>query len=299
MWFGGDANPPDESTGRPRAPQTSPAPEVKEPRGLSAPDRQRIQMGLRSAGFNPGPVDGVFGQGTRAAIREWQAARRVPATGYLNADEAEDLIALGESVRVGASERTGEHEALLSTRGSSRQGSEIGAADGAAPEADSESTPSIGVASIEESQEANERPATESLNASSKGVGMAASDRSDEAGEPTWNAQGPGNPGSKTGAARVAASEVGTEGTPLGDAVAIPRGTLPSDGRSSTGELFDLQLPTVPAILAQLEYRNCSSEEGQKCVMLGAELKKDAYVFSVRQPRQPRVRPELRQPIAQ
>lgn len=56
--------------------------------------------GLSSAGFAPGPADGVFGSGTREAIRRWQAGRGGAATGYLNAIEAAELSALdGDELR--------------------------------------------------------------------------------------------------------------------------------------------------------------------------------------------------------
>ena len=62
---------------------------------LARADRRRIQAGLTASGLEPGPADGMFGAGTRSAIRDWQAGRGSPATGYLNAAEAEELIALG------------------------------------------------------------------------------------------------------------------------------------------------------------------------------------------------------------
>ena len=62
---------------------------------LARADRRRIQAGLTASGLEPGPADGMFGAGTRSAIRDWQAGRGLPATGYLNAAEAEELIALG------------------------------------------------------------------------------------------------------------------------------------------------------------------------------------------------------------
>ncbi|MCY4660922.1 MAG: peptidoglycan-binding protein [Acidobacteria bacterium] len=61
---------------------------------LARADRRRIQAGLTASGLEPGPADGLFGAGTRSAIRDWQAGRGLPATGYLNAAEAEELIAL-------------------------------------------------------------------------------------------------------------------------------------------------------------------------------------------------------------
>ena len=63
--------------------------------GLDRSARRRVQRRLASAGFSPGPADGVFGPGTRAAIRRWQASRGALATGYLDGAGAS---ALGASV---------------------------------------------------------------------------------------------------------------------------------------------------------------------------------------------------------
>ena len=59
--------------------------------GLDRAMRRRAQQGLAAAGFSPGPADGVFGPGTRAAIRRWQASRSAAATGYLDAASAQAL----------------------------------------------------------------------------------------------------------------------------------------------------------------------------------------------------------------
>ena len=59
-------------------------PVVEEGLGLDAAARRRVQEGLRAAGFDPGGADGMFGPGTRAAIRGWQSSRGVRATGYLD-----------------------------------------------------------------------------------------------------------------------------------------------------------------------------------------------------------------------
>lgn len=53
---------------------------------LSLADRMAAQAALARAGFNPGPQDGVIGVGTRAALRNWQKARGLPADGYLSAE---------------------------------------------------------------------------------------------------------------------------------------------------------------------------------------------------------------------
>ena len=72
-------------------------PVAEEGLGLDRAARRRIQLGLRSAGFEPGGADGLFGPRTRAAIRGWQSARGNRATGYLNARAAEALREAGAS----------------------------------------------------------------------------------------------------------------------------------------------------------------------------------------------------------
>ncbi len=53
---------------------------------ISLADRMAAQTALTRLGFNPGPVDGVIGSGTRTALRAWQKARNLPADGYLSLD---------------------------------------------------------------------------------------------------------------------------------------------------------------------------------------------------------------------
>ena len=78
-----DPLPPDPPI-EPEVPAPSPA-EVEEALPLDRADRRTIQEGLLAAGFNPGAADGLFGAGTRAALRQWQASRQAVATGYLDA----------------------------------------------------------------------------------------------------------------------------------------------------------------------------------------------------------------------
>ena len=74
---------------------------------LDRSERQRIQTNLAAAGFDPGPADGVFGPRTRAAIRAWQEARGLEATGQL--DEASVKALLATTPR-DETERTAEGE---------------------------------------------------------------------------------------------------------------------------------------------------------------------------------------------
>ena len=62
---------------------------------LTREERIRVQRGLAALGFDGGPADGMFGPRTRLAIRQWQQAKGLEATGYLTRDEAEALTASG------------------------------------------------------------------------------------------------------------------------------------------------------------------------------------------------------------
>ena len=72
-------------------------PVVEEGLGLNQAARQQVQQGLQAEGFAPGGVDGLFGPRTRAAIRNWQSARGVRSTGYLDGPQVEALRSRGGS----------------------------------------------------------------------------------------------------------------------------------------------------------------------------------------------------------
>ena len=71
------------------------AAEVERGLALSREERRLVQMGLSVAGYDPGPADGMIGRNTRRAIRRWQGSRGEWETGYLDADEAKELLGLG------------------------------------------------------------------------------------------------------------------------------------------------------------------------------------------------------------
>lgn len=61
-----------------------------------APDRIfQVQQWLRATGFEPGSLDGVMGPNTRDALRDWQRAEGLPATGYLSRASLERLSRQG------------------------------------------------------------------------------------------------------------------------------------------------------------------------------------------------------------
>ena len=80
----------------------SPEPPVPTPESietaldLNRDERRRIQQGLASLGFGPGPADGLFGQSTRKAIASWQSTLGDAVTGHLDAEAAKALLAAGE-----------------------------------------------------------------------------------------------------------------------------------------------------------------------------------------------------------
>jgi peptidoglycan hydrolase-like protein with peptidoglycan-binding domain len=44
----------------------------------------RAQVELRALGLYSGPIDGIMGEGTRSALRQYQRSRRLTETGALD-----------------------------------------------------------------------------------------------------------------------------------------------------------------------------------------------------------------------
>ena len=57
----------------------------RDDRPLALSERKALQQALKDRGYDPGPVDGIIGAGTKAALRRWQAANGLPADGYASA----------------------------------------------------------------------------------------------------------------------------------------------------------------------------------------------------------------------
>ena len=57
---------------------------------------RRIQKGLATLGFDPGPVDGLLGAKTGAAVGLWQESKGHTRTGRLDREQAAALIAIGD-----------------------------------------------------------------------------------------------------------------------------------------------------------------------------------------------------------
>ena len=59
---------------------------------MSAANRRQIQEALRRLDYYKGPVDGILGPKTRAAIRRFQHEITADTTGHLTAEEANRLV---------------------------------------------------------------------------------------------------------------------------------------------------------------------------------------------------------------
>lgn len=57
----------------------------RDDRPLSLDERKSLQQALKNRGFDPGPVDGIIGAGTKRALRAWQKQAGLPADGYASA----------------------------------------------------------------------------------------------------------------------------------------------------------------------------------------------------------------------
>ncbi|MFD1342811.1 peptidoglycan-binding protein [Litorisediminicola beolgyonensis] len=64
---------------------------AEESLGLSREARREVQRDLELLGFDPRGIDGIFGQGTRAAIRRWQEASGQDVTSYLDGPQVARL----------------------------------------------------------------------------------------------------------------------------------------------------------------------------------------------------------------
>ena len=58
-------------------------------------DTKNAQQALQAKGYNPGPIDGIHGPRTSAALRDYQKAEGLKATGEMDADTRAKLMASG------------------------------------------------------------------------------------------------------------------------------------------------------------------------------------------------------------
>ena len=58
----------------------------RDDRALSLAERMALQRALKDKGFDPGPIDGVIGAGTKKALKAWQKSEGLPEDGYASLD---------------------------------------------------------------------------------------------------------------------------------------------------------------------------------------------------------------------
>ena len=85
----------EDGTREPEVPEVDPVVEAENALNLSRIRKRRVQEYLQALGFDPRGIDGIFGPGTRNALRGWQRSRRYDNTGYLNAEQLQQLRAEG------------------------------------------------------------------------------------------------------------------------------------------------------------------------------------------------------------
>jgi peptidoglycan hydrolase-like protein with peptidoglycan-binding domain len=88
-------------------------------------DVRQVQQELQNRGYNVGAVDGVMGPQTKGALKEFQQAEGLPATGDLNQQTKKQLMSQGSGSGSGASSTTG-----ASGRGSASGSSASGSTQG-------------------------------------------------------------------------------------------------------------------------------------------------------------------------
>lgn len=111
-WSGSESvdRPPEEEPGAAageRAERPAGADDAPE-EALTREERVLVQRGLAALGYRPGPADGMFGPRSRSAIREWQKAKGIEATGTLTREEAAALAAAGAPGQAASPDPAGE-----------------------------------------------------------------------------------------------------------------------------------------------------------------------------------------------
>ena len=85
--------------------------------GLTLKERRQVQAALASLGYEPGPADGAFGPTTRAALRSWQKAAGLKATGRLTQRavgmlKAAEKAAKAQAIRAEAARKKAERKSF-------------------------------------------------------------------------------------------------------------------------------------------------------------------------------------------
>lgn len=89
--------------------------EIEAALNLSRDQRRQVQETLSLMGHDPRGIDGIFGPGTRTAIRLWQRANNKVETGYLDAEQHQLLIQQGREAGPGRDDRAWEQAVSIGT----------------------------------------------------------------------------------------------------------------------------------------------------------------------------------------
>jgi peptidoglycan hydrolase-like protein with peptidoglycan-binding domain len=88
--------------------------------GMSSDDIKKVQQALQAKGHNPGSVDGVMNEQTQKALRDFQKANNLAATGQLDQQTAAKL---GVQLGAGTSGATGLSGSAEGSSGAKQKGS--------------------------------------------------------------------------------------------------------------------------------------------------------------------------------
>ena len=97
---------------------------------LSSDDIKMVQQALKEKGFDPGAVDGVMSPKTQQALRQFQQAQKIQATGQLDSQTASALgIALGSKAKPDGATAPGSGSSVTSPSSPSTKGGKPSSAD--------------------------------------------------------------------------------------------------------------------------------------------------------------------------
>ena len=92
-------------------------------RGGGSENVKKVQAALKEKGQDPGPIDGVMGPKTKAAIKAYQSANNIKPTGRLDSETAKSLGMGSASSSGGGASGTTSSKSSSSATGSDKSGS--------------------------------------------------------------------------------------------------------------------------------------------------------------------------------